>query len=306
MNKTVLSFYVDDTNPYVAPPAAFQTFLDFVASEGAAGESSAIPGFEWEQHEYLSRPSSAGLEAYFAQVRRAYDCGVDTHFELFTHGGRFDFERTLIPPGAIHEGLWLYEPAETVEVYERYFGEILSEADRMGFQYSGMTWPGCGCEACARRYAELHAAGVHDPNPAMWQALLNLARAGRFRGRSVPCFFGGELEVAKASLKAGQEGFGVFDLPPNAADRCGLWLNDPAYVKADYYISADGRSGRIVDLVRARAPYCLFYCHWQGLNPANGVGWEAFTQVVRRVRRHLGAEIEWMRPSAYTDRLLAG
>jgi hypothetical protein len=304
MNKTVLSFYVDDTNPYAAPPAAFQTFLDFVAAEGAAGESSAIPGFAWEQHEYLKHPLSAGLEAYFAQVRRAYDCGVDTHFELFTHGGRFDFERTAIPQGAIHEGLWLYEPAETVEAYEGYFGAILSEADRLGFKYSGMTWPGCGCEACTRRYAELRAAGVTEPNPGVWQALLNLAQAGRFRGRSVPCFFGGELEVARARRMAGHAGAGVFDLPPNAADRFGLWLNDPAYVNADYYISADGQAGRIVDLVRARAPYCLFYCHWQGLNPANGVGWEAFTQVVRRVRRHLGAEIEWMRPSAYTGTLL--
>ena len=38
--------------------------------------------------------------------------------------------------------------------------------------------------------AELRASGHTEPNPAVWQALLNLAKAGRFRGRCVPCFFG--------------------------------------------------------------------------------------------------------------------
>jgi len=86
-------------------------------------------------------------------------------------------------------------------------------------------------------------------------------------------------------------------------DRFGYWLNSPEYVDADYYISADGQSGRIVDFARAQAPYCMFYSHWQGLNPVNGVGWKAFTQVVRRVQKHLHEEVIWMRPSEYTDLL---
>lgn len=73
-------------------------------------------------------------------------------------------------------------------------------------------------------------------------------------------------------------------------------------MSADYYISEDGESGRVVELVRGGAPHCVFYAHWQGLNPANGVGWEAFTQVVRRIRKHLGEQVVWMRPSEYTDR----
>ncbi len=72
-------------------------------------------------------------------------------------------------------------------------------------------------------------------------------------------------------------------------------------MNADYYITADGESGRVVDLVRAGAPYCLFYAHWQGLNPANGVGWSAFTEVVHRIQKFLGDQVVWMRPSEYTD-----
>ena len=42
--KTILSFYCDDTGPYVAGAKAFQTFLDYCAEQGIAGESSAILG----------------------------------------------------------------------------------------------------------------------------------------------------------------------------------------------------------------------------------------------------------------------
>ena len=42
--KTILSFYCDDTGPYVAGVKAFQTFLDYCAAQGIAGESSVILG----------------------------------------------------------------------------------------------------------------------------------------------------------------------------------------------------------------------------------------------------------------------
>ena len=105
---------------------------------------------------------------------------------------------------------------------------------------------------------------------------------------------------------AGDGDYAVYDFGPNARDRFGIWENSLEHVDPDYYITADGESGRIVELVRAGAPYCLFYAHWQGLNPATGVGWEAFTQVVRRVGKFLKDRVEWMRPSEYTDRVHAG
>ena len=306
MSPTVLSFYCDDTNPYCAPPSAFQTFLDFAAAEGIAGEASVILGYGWAEHGLLSRASSDVQRAFLAQLPRAYDCGIDTHCELLTHGGLYDWRSGRVPEGAIHEGVWTYEPAVSVDEYEAYFEQLIAEGERIGVRYTGVTWPGCGCEACTRRYQELRAQGVAQVNPHLWRALLNLATRGRFRGRTVPCFVASWVPECAARLMAGQDGYGVYDLPPTAADRFGIWLNDPARVDADYYITADGQAGRIVELVRAGAPYCIFYCHWQGLNPANGVGWGAFTQMVARVRRYLGDQVVWMRPSAYTDQLLAG
>ena len=306
MTKTILSFYCDDTNPYVAPPSAFKTFLDFTSAEGIAGEASVILGYEWAEHGLLSHPTNALQDAFVEQVRRAYTCGIDAHCELMTHAGLFDFKAGRIPEGASHEGVWLYEPAVTVAAYEAYFGSILAEGEKAGIRFTGVTWPGCSCDACTRRYEELHTQGILDPNPNFWQALLNLAKGNRFRGPTIPCFFGGAVETCQHQLMAGEGNHAVYALPPNAEDHFGIWLNTPEYVNADYYISANGRSGRIVDLVHAQAPYGLFYAHWQGLNPANGIGWEAFIQVVHRMQKYLGDRVIWMRPSQLTDHLLSG
>lgn len=304
MEKTVLSFYCDDTNPYDAPPGALGVFLDFCAANGVRGESSVILSYGWSEHGSLCRLAEQAQRDFIAQARRAYECGIDTHFELMTHNGLFDFESHREPVGVQHEGVWLYEPQVTVAAYQEYFGSILSEGEKLGIRYTGMTWPGCGCPACEGRYEALRQMGVTEPNPNLWQALLNLAQAGRFRGRTVPCFFGGALDQAEARLVAGSGGFGVFDLPPNGDDQLALWLNTPQRCDPDYYISPDGQSGRLVELVRAGAPYALFFAHWQGLNPANGLGWAAFTRVVERVQRYLGDQVVWMRPSEYTDTLV--
>jgi hypothetical protein len=304
MDKTVLSFYCDDTSPYGLPIGTFKTFLDFVSSEGIAGESSVILGYGWAEHGLLSRPTTDRQHPYIEQLQRAFACGIDAHMELMTHWGLYDFDRDCMPENAGHEGVWLYEPAVSVEAYESYFRHIIAEGAGIGVCFTGLTWPGCGCDVCTQRYRELRASGATEVNPNVWQALLNLAKEGQFRGHTVPCFIGDEQERGRVRPKASDGVHGVYDLPPNARDSFGTWLNDPAYVDADYYITVNGESGRIVELVRARAPYCLFYAHWQGLNPANGVGWDAFKHVVERVQKHLRDRVVWMRPSEFTDHVL--
>lgn len=300
--KTVLSFYCDDTSPYGYPPDTFKRFLDFVSAEGVAGESTVLLGGGWEDHP-LSRPTTALEKAYVAQLQRAFTCGIDSHMEVMTHGGVFDFDKGVAPEGAIHEGLWLWEPAVSVETYQDYFSHIIAEGERIGLRFTGLTWPGCGCEACARRYRELREAGVSAINPNVWQALLNLAKQDKFRGRTVPVFPDGEVSEARARRLASEGEYAVYDLSPTAGDQFGSYTNSADRVSADYYITEDGEGGRIVAAVRAGAPYCIFYAHWQGLNPATGVGWQDFQTVVRRVRKHLDGQVVWMRPSEYTNTL---
>ncbi len=297
--KTILSFYCDDTSPYAAGAEAFGTFLDFCTEQHIAGEASCI--LAMSGHSMVRNPNEQE-RTFLRQVQRAWQCGVDTHMELMTHHGRFDFQGNRDPEGAVHEGLWLHEPEVTQEEYERYLGSILAEGERAGVKFSGLTWPGCGCKACEKRYAELRAGGHTQPNPALWQALLSLAKQGKFRSRTVPCFFNSSETEYGLHRKASDGQWAVFDLMPNAMDRFGIWENNPARVDPDYYIAADGKSGIIVRRVEAREPYCLWYSHWQGLNPAKGVGWRAFTTVVERIHKHLGDRVVWRRPSDITDR----
>ena len=298
-HKLILSFYCDDTGPYTAGALAFQTFLDYCAAQGLAGESSLILGASGRS---MSRKPNADEQAYLLQVKRALQCGIDTHMEVMTHGGLFDFEKDTVPEGAAHEGLWLHEPEVTVAQYERYFAGILAEGERAGIRFTGFTWPGCGCEVCKKRYAELRAKGCTEPNPAMWTALLNLARQGKFRGKTVPCFFGHSETNYGIHRKAADGEYAVYDLMPNAEDQFGIWDNTPTRVNPDYYITADGKSGIVVRHLEAGAPYCIWYCHWQGLNPAKGVGWRAFTTVVERIRKQLAKHVVWMRPSEISGR----
>ena len=297
--KTVLSFYCDDTGPYQAGARAFRDFLDFCAEHGIACVSSAILGLGG--HSMTRKPDDEELE-FLKQAGRAWKCGVDMHMELMTHDRLFDFDANCQREGAIHEGVWLHEPGTTAEQYERYFRNIIDEGDRAGVRFTGLTLPGCGCEACTRRYAELRANGHVGPNPAIWEALLSLARQGRFRGPTVPCFFGSSETDFGIHLKAGEGGHGIYDLMPNAKDRFGIWENSRDHVTPDYYITADGKSGIVVRHVQARAPYCIWCSHWQGLNPARGVGWPAFVTVVERIRKHLGEQVVWLRPSEITGR----
>ena len=277
-------------------------FLDFSAERRIAGEASLILGMGGR---CIAREPKGEEQAFLRQVQRAWSCGIDSHVELMTHHGLFDFENNREKANAVHEGLWLHEPEVSVKQYEDYIGAILQEGGRAGVKFTGLTWPGCGCTPCKQRYAALQAAGHTEPNPALWPALLNIAKQGRFRGKTVPCFLKASETKFGCNQKAAEGGFGVFDLMPNAMDHFGTWRNDAALVNADYYISADGKSGIVAHHIEAGAPYCLWYSHWQGLNPVNGLGWQAFVTVIDRIQTHFGDRVVWMRPSDITSRYLA-
>ena len=57
--KTRLSFYMDDTNPYISGVDTFAEFLDFVAEHKIAGDSSMILAYGCEEHGVISRPRTA-------------------------------------------------------------------------------------------------------------------------------------------------------------------------------------------------------------------------------------------------------
>jgi len=292
--KMILSFYLDDTSPGIAGPGALQTFLEFCKIHGIKGESTVVLGYDGESMALY--PDS--METQFLEyAQKSYDSGIDTHMEIMTHQELFDFDAGKIREEGIHEGLWLHEPEVTADEYRQYFSNILEGGAEAGFKYTGFTWPGCGCDACSTRYAELREEGPLKFNPAVYEALLDVVKQGRFRTKVIPIFYESSETDFDIIQKAADGEFAVYDLMPNAEDHMGIWENSPEWVDPDYYISEDGQSGIIVKHLEEGAPYCLWYMHWQGLNPESGVGWEAFKTVIERIDEHLDDKVIWMRPS---------
>jgi hypothetical protein len=301
-NKMILSFYMDDTNPQIVTAEAFKVFLDYCQTNGIKGESSIIPGYNGKS---IFREHDQNQLNYLGYAKESWSKGIDSHMEIMTHSTLFDFKSGNKNEDGIHEGLWLHEPGVTVEEYERYFSDIIDEAEKAGIKYTGLTWPGCGCEACTKRYAELKELGPLKINQAAFDALLNLSKKNKFRSKVLPIFYEASETDFGIFKRTAYGKYGVYDLMPNAMDHFGIWENSTDMVNPDYYITEDGKSGIIILHLENNAPYCMWYMHWQGLNPEKGVGWEAFKTVTDRIRKHLSDKVVWMHPSdivtAYHD-----
>jgi hypothetical protein len=301
-----LSFYCDDTNPYGRPAETFRTFVDYCREHGIKGESSVVIGWRLSEEGLLTRELDDCKKRFIEDVAAADEVGLDTHFEILTHASVYDVPGSRFPARPFHEGVWLQDPEVTKDEYLEYFTFILDEADRVGIRYSGMTTPGYVDEESVAKEREIGETGFfRGINPAVWQALHQLATEGRFARSVVPSFAGYAENERRPVLVAGGTDAAVFELAPNSRDFLGSWQMTDEMVDPDYYITADGRSGRIVELLREGAPYCLYYSHWQGYNPHDGIGWQAFQTMVDRIETHLAGEVEWARPTDICDDALA-
>jgi len=301
-DKMILSFYMDDTNPEVARPEAFRKFTEYCHLQGIRGESSVILGYAGTS---MVREPDTGHRSFLRLVKESYAKGLDAHMEVMTHHELFDFYTGRKHETGIHEGLWLHEPSVSVLEYQKYFSNILDEGKKAGIRFTGLTWPGCGCDSCTSRYNELGNEVPLHLNQAVFDARLNLAKDGKFRGRVIPVFYDSSETDFGIFRKASDGSCGVYNLMPNTEDHFGSYDNATAHVDPDYYISADGKSGILVRHYENNAPYCMWYMHWQGMNPENGAGWDAYRTVTGRIKQHLKGKVAWMRPSdiaaAYHD-----
>ena len=293
-NKMILSFYMDDTNPEIVKAETFKYFLDYCNGFGIKGESSVILGYNGKS---ITDDPDDNQRIYAWQARHAFERGIDSHMEIMTHSTLFDFRNGAKNESGIHEGLWLHEPGIKEEEYRAYFSAILEDGEKSGIKFTGLTWPGCSCEACTKRYAELKSAGPLHINQAAFNALLSLSKDGKFRGRVLPVFYEASETDYAIHRRAAEGKYGVYDLMPNCMDNFGIWENSEDHVNPDYYITDDGKSGIIMRHLADNAPYCMWYQHWQGVNPEKGLGWKAFQTVTERIKEHLSDKVIWMRPS---------
>lgn len=302
MARTAISLFIDDT--HFEPAGAFAPLVDFCLEQGLRGKVSLIPALSARDGRRPPLGDGALTEeaAFLAQLRRIAAGGFDVHMELMTHDKLWDFGAGRMRPDGPCEGIWLYDPAVPVAEYEAYLGGILEQGRKAGLTINGLSVPGCGCDGCLARWDALQAAGHTNVSDHAFQALLNLARQGRF-GVPVVAVYSDEADEAHPTrLIRAEGGFGVYDcrLDMSVQDQIGF-----AGSNADFYITEDGSAGRIVDLVRQGAAQCFFCAHWYDMNPRQAEGWHTFQAIIRRINRHLGDRITWVKPSDYGAGLLA-
>ncbi len=287
--KTAVSFYLDDMAPYVikhadgeqalhpVPVSALEEFALFVQENDLAGAVSVIPGL----HCLLTNPQTDVEHDYAEFVAHLYEYNLDTHMEIMTHGPLFNFEEMKAMEGT-SEWEWLDDHSVSLGEYRRYFRNTIGLAGELEVRYTGFTTPGT------------HA----NMNPQVWRALAELAHAGDFPSPAVPVF--AEIDGISPQLKPllmARSGRGAsYALHSGHGDFLAGWSNSPDRIDVGRYLTSSG-SGRLGDLIRSQSPMAIFHMHWPGINPATGLGWLAFKELVERLERQFGDRIVWKRPS---------
>lgn len=299
-DRAMASFIVDDVHGQDADSAlAFRKFRDWCGDNGLRGECSLILGLKRDG-------AGAPLplhEDYMKDAREADEKQLfDAYMEIMTHSYLFDFARGAMRTDGTHEGIWLLNETVSPEEYLAYFTGIVDRAAQHGLKVNGLTIPGCGCPACvahkqARRMKPLSSAHL---NPGVAQALLALAEAGRLATPVAGTFIGSMWSgMAGVTCLAERGAHAIYDIPPGVpGDHFARWENDSQYIDIDKYITSDGAGGRLPELLRLDSPTLIYYGHWQGLRPDNGLGFPAFQTVFQRLTRFHGDGIEWLRPTA--------
>ncbi|HTL53393.1 MAG TPA: hypothetical protein VL860_12525 [Planctomycetota bacterium] len=299
-DRAMASFIVDDVHGQDGDSAAaFRTFKNWCGENGLRGECSLILGLKRDKAgmAYQLHPD------YVRDVREAGEQKLfDSYMEIMTHLFLFDFTTGMMRSEGPHEGVWLLNEAVPPEEYVGYFTAITEWAAQLGLKVNGLTIPGCGCPACVefkknRRIGPLTSAHL---NPGVAQALLSLAEAGRLATPVAGTFIGSERSgMAGVKVLAEWGPHAVYDIPPAVAhDHLARWDNDKQYIDVDAYITSDGSSGRLANLIALNSQTLIYYGHWQGLRPDTGLGFQPFQQVFQRLTRNYADRIEWMRPTA--------
>jgi hypothetical protein len=74
----------------------------------------------------------------------------------------------------------------------------------------------------------------------------------------------------------------------------------------DWLLSADGRTGRIRELIESSHPVILL-THWQSLyTQGTGLGLEGLGALAERIRKIFGTNVEWVSCSERARRFVSG
>lgn len=275
-------------HPLLIPNDLVRDFAGLCEAYGVRGKFSVLPmpnclgGIDGR----LNGVPPRHLARFLSIVRKRIAPRFDITPEILTHLAAYRLE------GGFHhlyEDEWVARASEA-EMTE-YFCLALEILDHVGLPANGMTSPWSTGSRNEPAYARAIGA-------AQW----------RVHRRRVTWYFlhvgaTGEVPRPTISLRNAKNGQTVVSIPATTDDAfwntqrpmstSGRAARAVACAGVDSLLSADGRCGRIPEVIRAQAPVAIL-THWQSMfSDGTGVGLWGLERLLKRLERVYGARLTW-------------
>jgi hypothetical protein len=311
---TPFSFIVDDATPCINPLYYYRLqvgpsspeyysetkgipndllveFAQMVAESGVKGKFTVIPypAGLGSIETWLEGYSVSEMRAWLDIVRKNLLDHFDITAEMLTHTLALNLETNAVIPSAEQEDWHKKQSFETLVPYITRALQILRDAH---LEPNGVTSPGAFGYTIEGDYA---------------RAVLEAEK--RVNGRKVAWYFLHTEEASKVVMPRlmyldrwkGEAVVSVVScnddwiwetMKPEVRS---TWKEELISYYADKYISADGKSGRLVEVMNAGS-YVAFHTHWNSLF-SNGarIGMKVMREVFRRINALLGDRMQWMK-----------
>jgi len=278
----------DQENVMLVPNDFTDDFADFCVKRGVRGKFSVLPcpSGAGRIDQSISFLSDKHLRGFLEICRQKIRPQFDITPEIMTHQRVVD-----VKSGSLRhwfEDEWVARA--TVDEITDYIACALRILKKVGLPANGVTSPWATGNRNEREYAQsigqahwrvhrrrmswyfLHVNGRGSPK---WPSVTYRDHQGRYLVVSVPANTGDPFW--------GSQG--------HRSKRAGLDAVRPAL---DAMLSRDGKSGRLRELYEAGGPMVLL-THWQSLfSNDSRAGLAAFKELVRRIDRAFGDDVEWV------------
>ena len=275
--------------PDEIPDAFVRKFGEWCAGQGVKGKYSVVPypacvgRLDGELPGWSPREVAASIDL----VREVMVPNWDIHPEMVTHTRVIDLRTGHPYPERSLKFMenWEWTTGRSADEIAAYLAYALTILKNVGLPCEGITTPG----GFASRAL-----------PQLAQATLQAVRS--VFGAGIPHYFrhaydqGPESVAPRVEYASGLDGPDprcVVSIIACTGDWTGNWDNTPPG-GADKFITEDGRSGRLVEVIERGEPACLL-AHWTGIwfNGAE-TGFRIFQEAVRRLHARFD-HLKWMK-----------
>jgi hypothetical protein len=279
----------DHQEPYLFSNAFTRDFGEICRRHGARGKFTVLPmpGGLGRLDQKLKGVPASHLREFLQLVRRLIAPGFDITPEFLTHGPAVDIATGRFKH--VYEDVF----ADTADVPEMtdYFSHALRILDAVGLPATGFTSPWMAGIKNEKRYAQ-----------AMAKAMYRVHRR-KLAWYFLHIFAKGLPRWPWVTWRSRRSGLVSVMVPANTTDP--YWATQNAASlrgarraadqAADSMLSADGKTGRVREVLQARCPVVLL-THWQSLySLGRCTGLMGLETVFERINRHLGDQVRWLR-----------